>query len=326
MKQNDSTVNRRLSVAPMMRATHRHFRWLMRRISRRTLLYTEMQSSGSIIYGDGLGLGYDQSELPLALQVGGNDPAAMAACAAQAEHRGFTEININAGCPSAKVQNANFGACLFSQPQLLADCVAAMRDAASIPVTVKTRIGVDDVDSPEALHELVDKVSAAGCETFIIHARKAWLRGLNPKQNRTVPPLCYERVFWLKQQFPHLEIILNGGIEDLQHGISLLHGVDGVMLGRAIVSNPWQLLQADQLYFGAAADAHAKADIIADYMDYAISAHREGASCSRLLQPLLSVLRGFPGARAWRNTLVNGGIAALAELRRELPGALPHGI
>lgn len=318
-------VNRRLSVAPMMRTTHRHFRWLMRRMSRRTLLYTEMMSSGSIIHGNGMGLSYDQSELPLALQVGGNDPAAMAACAEQAERRGFSEINVNAGCPSAKVRNANFGACLFSQPRLLADCVSAMRDAASIPVTVKTRIGVDDVDSQEALHELVDKVSAAGCGTFIVHARKALLSGLNPKQNRTVPPLCYERVFWLKRQFPHLEIILNGGIRDLRHGAELLPEVDGVMLGRAMVSDPWQLLQADQMYFNATATPTPRADVIADYMDYAITAHKEGAPPSKLLQPLLHTLRGFPGARAWRNTLASGGIAALTESRRQLPKLLPHG-
>ena len=289
-------LDRRLSVAPMMRTTHRHFRWLMRRMTKHTLLYTEMQSSGSILHG-GRGLEFDRSEHPLALQVGGSEPAALAACAVRAEQDGFDEININVGCPSSKVRNANFGACLFRTPQLVADCVQAMRAAAAMPVTVKTRIGVDEMDSMEDLHSFVDQVSAAGCGVFIIHARKAHLNGLNPKANRTVPPLRYDRVRQLKQSFPHLKIILNGGIADLHLGLELGAGLDGVMLGRGIVGNPWQLLHADQLYF-AGSTSPGKGEVLADYLDYMEAATKAGALYSQLLQPLLCLLRGFPGARA----------------------------
>ena len=283
------------------------------------MLYTEMQSSGSILHGNGSGLEYDHSELPLALQVGGNDPVAMAACASRAQQQGFSEVNINVGCPSSRVVNANFGAGLFRDPELVADCVRAMREAAAIAVTVKTRTGVDDMDAPEHLDNFVDKVSAAGCEVFIIHARKAWLSGLNPKQNRTVPPLCYDRVRQLKKDFPRLEIILNGGIEDLHHGIKLMPGVDGVMLGRAIAKNPWQMLEADQLYFGDSDNSSSRSEILSAYLDYMTSFPVSRARYSKMLQPLLNLLRGFPGARSWRRSVVTGGEAALTELRRQLP-------
>jgi len=245
-------LDRRLAVAPMLDWTDRHFRWLVRRITRRTLLYTEMVTTGALLHGGDRErfLGFDEDEHPVALQLGGADPRELAACARLGAERGYDEINLNVGCPSDRVQSGRFGACLMAEPALVADCVKAMRDAIDVPVTVKHRIGIDERDSYHALCDFVGTVAAAGCDAFVVHARKAWLSGLSPKENRSVPPLRYDVVHRLKRDFPGLTIVLNGGIESLDAAQAQLAHVDGVMLGRAAYHDPWVLAEADEQIFG----------------------------------------------------------------------------
>ena len=240
----------RFSIAPMLDWTDRHCRYFHRLMSRQTLLYTEMVTTGAIIHGKGDYLGYSEQEHPISLQLGGSNPADLAHCAKLAEERGYDEVNINVGCPSDRVQNGRFGACLMGEPALVADCVKAMRDVVDIPVTVKTRIGIDDQDSYEFLQAFIEQVRDAGCDTFIVHARKAWLSGLSPKENREIPPLDYPRVYRVKQDYPELTIALNGGVTSMEQTLEHLQQVDGVMMGREAYQNPYILAQVDNLVFG----------------------------------------------------------------------------
>ncbi|HSQ07620.1 MAG TPA: tRNA dihydrouridine(20/20a) synthase DusA, partial [Chromatiaceae bacterium] len=235
----------------MLDWTDRHCRYFLRLITRRTLLYTEMVTTGALIHGDReRHLGYDPAEHPVALQLGGSDPESLAACARLGADRGYDEINLNVGCPSDRVQNGRFGACLMAEPRLVAECVAAMKGRVAIPVTVKTRIGIDDRDSYEELVEFVTEIAAAGCDALIVHARKAWLQGLSPRENRNIPPLRHDLVERLKGDFPGLSISLNGGVTTLTQASELLQRLDGVMIGREAYQNPWVLAQADQVIFG----------------------------------------------------------------------------
>jgi tRNA-dihydrouridine synthase A len=293
-----------LSIAPMMDWTDRHDRAFLRVLSRRTLLYTEMVTSGAILHGDrDRLLAFDASEHPVALQLGGSDPADLAACAREGAARGYDEINLNLGCPSDRVQRGRFGACLMVEPDLVADCVAAMIAAVDVPVTVKTRIGVDETDSYEALQAFVAKVAAAGCRCFTIHARKAWLSGLSPKENREVPPLRYEVVYALKRDFPELEIVLNGGVQSLEEAQAHLAQVDGVMIGRAAYQTPYVLAEADRLVFGEPAAPKSREQVVADFLPYVERQLAEGVPLKSITRHMLGLFNGLPGARAWRRHL-----------------------
>ena len=296
--------NHRFCVAPMMDCTDRHLRFLLRLISRRALLYTEMVTTGAVIHGDRRRfLEFHPDEHPLALQLGGSDPHDMARCTALAAEAGFDEVNVNVGCPSDRVQSGRFGACLMAEPGRVAECVSAMRAAARLPVTVKTRIGIDHRDSFEALLEFIDTVSAAGCETFIIHARKAWLEGLSPRENRSVPPLRYDLVTRLKQERPGLEIVLNGGITSLDEAARQLGAVDGVMLGRAAYRNPYLLAGVDAGFFGEHGAPKTRFQVVRDYLAYVEARLGEGVPLPRMSRHLVGLFLGRPGARAWRRCL-----------------------
>jgi tRNA-dihydrouridine synthase A len=297
-------ADHRFCVAPMMDCTDRHLRFLLRLISRRALLYTEMVTTGAVIHGDRRRfLSFHPDEHPLALQLGGSDPQDMARCAALAAEAGFDEVNVNVGCPSDRVQSGRFGACLMAEPARVAECVSAMRAAAGLPVTVKTRIGIDHRDSFEALLEFVDTVNAAGCETFIVHARKAWLEGLSPRENRSVPPLRYDVVMRLKQQRPRLEIVLNGGIASLDEAEGHLDVVDGVMLGRAAYHNPYLLAGVDARFFGEHGAPRERTEVLRAYIDYVEARLGEGVPLPRMSRHLVGLFLGQPGARAWRRAL-----------------------
>ncbi len=289
----------------MMDWTDRHDRFFLRLISRRALLYTEMIPVGAILHGDRERfLGFDPAERPLALQVGGAAPADLAVAAEQAEAYGYDEVNLNVGCPSDRVQNARFGACLMAEPALVARCVAAMGRASSLPVTVKTRIGIDDRDSYDELKAFVAAVAEAGCRSFTIHARKAWLSGLSPKQNREIPPLDYERVYRLKADFPALEIVINGGILDLEAAEAhLARGVDGVMIGRAAYQNPYVLAEVDRRFFGDSAAPPSRAAVVRSLVSYAEAAGRRGVPVKSITRHILGLFNGLPGARQWRRHL-----------------------
>ncbi|MEC4749608.1 tRNA dihydrouridine(20/20a) synthase DusA [Methylomicrobium sp. Wu6] len=294
-----------LCVAPMLDWTDRHCRFFHRLISKQARLYTEMVTTGALLHGDRRRfLQFDASEHPLALQLGGSDPADLAACARMAEDFGYDEVNLNVGCPSDRVQNGRFGACLMAEPELVAECVAAMRKAVSIPVTVKSRIGIDDRDSYEELSGFIGTVAAAGCETFIVHARKAWLKGLSPKQNREVPPLRYDVVYRLKQDFPALQIVLNGGITTLEQAEDVLRtGVDGVMVGREIYHNPYLLAEVDRRLYGTATEAITRTEIIEKLLPYIEQQRAEGVRLHSVTRHILGLFHGEPGARSWRRHL-----------------------
>ncbi len=297
-------LSRKLSVAPMMDWTDRHERAFLRTISRHTLLYTEMVTTGAILHGDrDRFLAFDPMEHPVALQLGGSEPADLAFAAREGAARGYDEINLNLGCPSDRVQRGRFGACLMTEPELVADCVAAMIGAVDVPVTVKTRIGVDDRDSYDELTAFVDKVAAAGCRCFTIHARKAWLSGLSPKQNREVPPLRYEVVYDLKRDFPQLEIVLNGGVQTLEEAAEHLVRVDGVMIGRAAYQSPYILAEADRRFFAAPEAPKDRETIIADFLPYVERRIAEGVPLKSITRHMLGLFNGLPGARAWRRCL-----------------------
>jgi tRNA-dihydrouridine synthase A len=297
-------LTRRLSVAPMMDWTDRHERAFLRVLSRRTLLYTEMVTTGAILHGDrDRLLDFDASEHPVALQLGGSEPEDLAAAARAGAARGYDEINLNLGCPSDRVQRGRFGACLMTEPELVAEGVAAMIAAVDIPVTVKTRIGVDETDSYEALQNFVARIAAAGCRSFTIHARKAWLSGLSPKENREVPPLRYEIVYDLKRDFPDLEIILNGGVQSLDEAAAHLEKVDGVMIGRAAYQTPYILAEADARIFGEAAAPKSREEIVADFLPYVERRLSEGVPLKSITRHMLGLFNGLPGARAWRRHL-----------------------
>jgi tRNA-dihydrouridine synthase A len=309
----------------MMDWTDRHCRAFHRQLTRRALLYTEMVTADAVIHGDRARLlGFDQVEHPLALQLGGSDPEKLARATAIGADLGYREINLNVGCPSDRVQSGRFGACLMREPDLVAACVDAMRTAApDTPVTVKCRLGVDEQDPERALFGLVDAAAAAGCDTFIVHARKAWLRGLSPRENRDVPPLDYALVRRLKAARPDLAIVLNGGLRDLAHARSESAGLDGVMLGRAAYQNPALLLEIDPCVYGAPAPAASAAAAIEAFTPYVEARLREGVRLHAMIRHVLGLFHGRPGGRAWRRTLSEMGVrpGAGVEVLRE---ALAH--
>ena len=296
----------RFCVAPMMDWTDRHDRYFLRLISKKARLYTEMITADAIIHGDkDRLLRFHAAEHPLALQLGGSDPEKLAIAARVGLDYGYDEINLNVGCPSDRVQSGRFGACLMEEPDLVAACIAAMREAVSdaLPVTVKCRIGVDDQEPEKALFELVEKTKQAGCRVFIVHARKAWLQGLSPKQNRDIPPLDYELVYRLKQQHPDLLIVINGGIDTLAAAQSHLDHVDGVMLGRAAYKTPYILSEVDQLFYGATHAAVAREDIVSQLIPYAQDLLADGTPLHALTRHLMGLYQAQPGGRIWRRHL-----------------------
>ncbi|MEN5018801.1 tRNA dihydrouridine(20/20a) synthase DusA [Erwinia sp. Eh17-17] len=294
----------RFSIAPMLDWTDRHCRYFHRQLTRQTLLYTEMVTTGAIIHGKGDYLAWSHEEQPVALQLGGSDPAALAQCAKLAEERGYNEVNLNVGCPSDRVQNGRFGACLMGEAQLVADCIKAMRDVVSVPVTVKTRIGIDDQDSYEFLCDFIQRVAEqGGCESFIIHARKAWLSGLSPKENREIPPLDYERVYQLKRDFPQLTLSLNGGVKSLEEARCHLQHLDGVMMGREAYQNPGLLAQVDQTIFGSSAPVADSVAVVRAMYPYIERELTQGTYLGHVTRHMLGLFQGIPGARQWRRYL-----------------------
>lgn len=280
----------------------------MRFITQQTLLYSEMVTTGAVINGDReYLLGYGEQEHPIALQLGGSNPADLAQASLIGQDYGYDEINLNVGCPSSRVQSGMFGACLMKQPALVADCVDTMQQAVQIPVTVKTRIGVDDQDSYELLVSFIETVAKTGCQTFIIHARKAWLQGLSPKENRDVPPLHYDVVYQLKKDFPDLELIINGGIKTLADVKTHLAHVDGVMIGREAYSNPYLFANVDQQFFAISDEARSQKDVIQAYLPYVSEQLCLGVRLRPLIRPLIGMFQGMPGARAWRRYLSENG-------------------
>jgi tRNA-dihydrouridine synthase A len=315
----------------MMDRSDRHFRRLIRLISRHTLLYTEMVTCPAALHGDREHLlGYHQSEHPLALQLGGDDPDQLAACARIAAELGYDEVNLNVGCPSDRVQSGNFGACLMREPERVAACVAAMRAAVELPITVKHRIGVDELDRYEDMRKFVEIVAAAGCDRFTVHARKAWLQGLSPKQNRTVPPLRHGEIHRLKRELPDLHIETNGGITSLDRVAEELEHLDAVMIGRAAWDRPWLFADVDRRFFATAKPPPTRRAVVAaylehvtDWLDRPTPAKGRGPSPTILLRPLMNLFAARPGARRWKRTL-NGkcqdprDLAELLELVDEL--------
>lgn len=293
----------RFSVAPMLDWTTRHCRYFHRQFSQHALLYTEMVTTGAIMHAKYDHLLFSEAEHPVALQLGGSDPKALAQCAKLAEERGYDEINLNVGCPSDRVQNGAFGACLMGNAPLVAECIAAMKAEVKIPVTVKTRIGIDDLDSYAFLTDFIEKVSDAGCDEFIVHARKAWLSGLSPKENRDIPPLDYERVYQLKRDFPHLWIAINGGIKTLDEMKQHLQYVDGVMVGREAYQNPSILGYVDHLLFDENAPIVTPLEAIEKMLPYVEEQLSQGVKLNHMTNSLLGAFQGCKGAKQYRRHL-----------------------
>ncbi len=294
-------MNRTFCVAPMLDWTDRHCRYFMRLLSKHAVLYTEMITTGALIHGprDQL-LRFDPLEQPVAVQLGGSDPADLSTCARMAEDAGYSEVNLNVGCPSDRVQSGRFGACLMAEPGLVADCMAAMIEAVDIPVTIKSRIGIDRNDSLDELTRFIATVQQSGCNTFIIHARKAWLDGLSPKENRDIPPLHYDRVYAIKSAFPELEIIINGGIQGLNDAQQHLNRVDGVMLGREIYHNPFLLAQVDELFYGEGKSEIKREDVIRQLQPYVSKHLAEGGKLNHISRHIIGLYQAVPGAKIWR--------------------------
>lgn len=306
----------------MMEWTDRHCRSFHRLLTRRALLYTEMLTAGAVIHGDRARLlGFDAAEHPVAVQLGGSDPQALAEAARICAGLGYDEINLNVGCPSARVQGGRFGACLMAEPQLVGDCVAAMKAAVSVPVTVKCRLGVDDQDTEAALDTLTAAVVAAGVDTLIVHARKAWLKGLDPKQNREIPPLDYTRVYRLKAVHPDLTIVINGGVSTLAAAREHLAHVDGVMMGRAAYQDPSQLLAVDPEIFGVAAGFDSLQATVQAFLPYIEQELAKGTRLHAMTRHMLGLFRSVPGARAFRRHLATEGVKPGAD-RNVLTDAL----
>jgi tRNA-dihydrouridine synthase A len=304
MAMPGTTNSHRFCVAPMMEWTDRHCRMFHRALSRHAMLYTEMVTAAAVIHGDRERLiGFDAAESPVGLQLGGSDPAALARAAAYAQAFGYDEVNLNCGCPSDRVQSGRFGACLMAEPELVARCFAAMQESVSIPVTVKCRIGIDDQDEDAALDRFVGEVAGAGCRSFIVHARKAWLQGLSPRQNRDVPPLNHARVHRLKAGRPELEVIVNGGIGSLDAADDHLQRVDGVMLGRTAYHEPWVLADVDRRVFGAVNPAGSRRQAIEAWLPYVDSQLARGVPLNAMTRHVLGLFNGLPGARAFRRHL-----------------------
>jgi len=296
--------SRRLSVAPMLDWTDRHYRYFARLISRHTWLYTEMVTTGALLYGDvERHLRFDEAEHPVALQLGGSEPSELAQCARLAQQWGYDEVNLNVGCPSERVQKGAFGACLMAEPQLVADCVKAMRDVVDIDVTVKHRIGIDQIEHYDYLAGFVDQVAAAGCTTFIVHARNAILKGLSPKENREIPPLKYDYVYRLKQERPELEILINGGVKNNAEIAEHLRHVDGVMVGREAYHNPWLMADWDAAFYGDDSTAVSRQQVVDAMLPYIRARLAEGHKLRNIARHILGLFQGMPGARQWRRML-----------------------
>lgn len=321
--------SRRLSVAPMMDRTDRHCRYFLRLMSRRVLLYAEMITTGAVLHGDRKRLlGFDPAEHPIALQLGGADPEALAECARIAEAFGYDEVNLNLGCPSDRVQSARFGACLMAEPELVARGLRAMIAAVRVPVTVKTRIGIDGRDSYGELNGFVRRLADAGCRSFAVHARMAWLQGLSPKENREIPPLRWEMVHRLKADNPTLEIVLNGGVENLDQAQAQLAYVDGVMIGRAVYDDPYMLRDADRRFFGDQRRVPSRQDVIEGLLPYVERELERGTPLHRITRHVLGLFQGIPGAKAWRRILsaeahrAGAGIEVIGEAASHISAAL----
>ncbi|MGK7933963.1 MAG: tRNA dihydrouridine(20/20a) synthase DusA [Microcystaceae cyanobacterium] len=302
------TVAYPLSIAPMMDRTDRHFRYFMRQLTKHTLLYTEMVTTAAIIHGDRSKLlDFSPVEKPLSLQLGGDEPQTLAECAIIGEEWGYDEINLNVGCPSQRVQSGNFGACLMAQPQLVAKAVEKMRSCVRIPVTVKHRIGIDNQDSYEDLANFVQIVSEAGCQRFTVHARKAWLQGLSPKENRTIPPLRYEDVYRLKKDFPQLFIEINGGITHLEQVKQHLTQVDAVMIGRAAYDTPYIFATVDQEIFGHSVTPPTRHEVIEKMLPYIDAWVTQGGRLHNIMRHLLEIFAGQAGTKAWKRYISENG-------------------
>ncbi len=313
-------LQRRISIAPMLDWTDRYCRYFLRLISQHSLLYTEMITTGAILHGDtDYHLAFDEAEHPVALQLGGSDPSALAACAKIAAQYGYDEINLNCGCPSDRVQKGRFGACLMKEPALVAQCIAAMKDAVELPVTLKHRIGVDNQTSHAELEDFVGCTRNAGCDAFIVHARNALLQGLSPKDNRNIPPLIYDAVYQLKRSFPESEFIINGGIDSIEQIQNHLEHVDGVMLGREAYHNPYLLAEMDALFYGQTEQVSTRLEILESFLPFAEQALAGGARLHHLSRHILGLFHGQPGARKFRRLISekahqdNAGIEVLLE-------------
>jgi len=317
-KKEGKSKGSKFACAPMMDWTDRHCRYFLRLLAPNALLYTEMVTAQAVRHGDrGRLLGFDPAEHPVALQLGGSEPALLAEAAHTGMHYGYDEINLNVGCPSDRVQSGRFGACLMGEPALVRDCISAMRDAVDIPVTVKSRIGIDEHDDYEFLRDFIGTVAQSGCDTFIVHARKAILAGLSPKENREIPPLRYPFVYRLKQEFPALRIVLNGGVRDLDAARGHLEHVDGVMIGREAYHNPYFLAELEHALHGTPLPA--RETVVAKYVDYVEARLAEGVRLNAMTRHVLGLYLGRPGARQWRRQLAEGACArgAGAEVIRE---------
>lgn len=322
----------RFCVAPMLDVSDRHFRYFARTLTHGARLYTEMVTTGALLHGPRERLlAFDPAEHPVALQLGGSDPGELAAAARLGEIAGYDEINLNCGCPSPRVQSGAFGACLMGEPELVARCVRAMRDAVSIPVTVKHRIGIDRIDDYAFVRDFVGVVAEAGCEVFVVHARNAWLDGLSPKENRTVPPLRYPLVARLQRDFPSLSIVLNGGLRAHADALAHVVDVDGVMIGREACENPWMLAEVDPLYFDRAAPCATRDEAIDAMRPYLLAQAQAGVPIRSVVRHLLGLFNGLPGARAWRRTLSDAqalerfGVDVLDAARAQVTKLPPHG-
>jgi tRNA-dihydrouridine synthase A len=288
----------------MLDWTDRHCRYFLRLISKHALLYTEMVTTGAILKGDrDYHLRYNQSEHPVALQLGGSDPIALAECTDIAEQYGYDEVNLNVGCPSDRVQEGRFGACLMAEPELVAECVNKMQSSTTIPVSVKTRIGIDHHDTYEFLCRFIEHLRDVGCQTFIIHARKAWLQGLSPKENREIPPLHYDTVYRVKQDHPDLNIIINGGITTIEQASQHMTRVDGVMIGREAYHNPCLLADVDRLFYHDNTPQRSRHEVIEMMIPYLEKELKSGAKLNHITRHMLGLYQGIPGARAWRRHL-----------------------
>ena len=319
-------MSHRFCVAPMMEWTDRHCRFFHRLLTRRARLYTEMLGTGAVIHGDRARLlAFDAAEHPLAVQLGGSDPRALALSARICADLGYDEINLNVGCPSERVRDGRFGACLMEEPALVGECVAAMKAAVRVPVTVKCRLGVDDQDPEAALDAMADAVEAAGVDALIVHARKAWLDGLSPKDNREIPPLDYARVYRLKAARPRLTVVVNGGVATVEAAAAHLHHVDGAMLGRAAYREPWRLLAVDPRLFGLPAPAPSPRAALEALMPYLARELSRGTRLHAVTRHVLGLFNGMPGARAFRRHLATqatkpgAGVEVIAEALAFLP-------
>ena len=299
-------MSHRFSVAPMMDRTDRHCRYFHRLLTKRSFLYTEMLHANAVLKGDTEKLlNHHTDEHPLVLQLGGSDPSALAEASSISEKFGYSEVNLNVGCPSSKVQKGRFGAVLMKEPKLVAKCISQMKEATTLPVTVKCRIGVDDMDQNIHLDNFINEVSSAGCNTFIIHARKAWLKGLSPKDNREIPPLNYERVYKLKNTFPDLKFIINGGIKSLHESSIHLQHVDGVMIGREAYDNPLLLAEVDSVIFSDKKVSTSRSDILKSLIPYVGDELERGTKISHITRHLMGLFRGFNGAKNMRKYLIS---------------------